>query len=310
MPSLPYVDAEAAASAVSWPDVVAALDRAVQSDLALDDAPARVAVHVSSGELLLMPAETSSALGVKVLGIAPDNPDRGLQRIQAVYLLMDRRTLAPIAVLDGPTLTELRTAGVSAFAATQLAEPTARRLVVFGTGPQARAHVSALRAVRPIETVAVVGRDPARVAALCAELGRTDDDVRPGTVSDVSDADVVVCATTARSPLFDGDALLPHACVLAVGSHEPDARELDAAVFARATRVVVEHRATALREAGDVILAIADGAIDSAALVELSELPLSQRAPGISIFKSVGMAWEDLVVADAIWQASQRAEVG
>ena len=310
MSSLPYLDAAAVASALSWRDVVAALGRGARSGSALDDAPARVAVPVSSGELLLMPAESSSAVGVKVLGVAPGNPGRGVPRVQAVYLLMDRLTLAPVAAVEGAALTEVRTAGLSALAVSQLAEPAARRLVVFGAGPQARGHVSALAAVRPIETVVIVGRDHSRVAALCADLRRADLDVRPGAARDVSDADIVACATTARTPLFDGDVLPPHACVVAVGTHEPDARELDAAVFGRAARVVVEHRATALREAGDVILALADGAIAADALVELGDLPQLPRASGISIFKSVGMAWADLAVTEAIWQATQATGLG
>jgi ornithine cyclodeaminase len=301
--SLPYLDAATVRGALSWPDIVAALERALRSGLQLDSAPARTAVQVAHGELLLMPAETPQALGVKILGVAPDNPGRGLPRVQAVYLLLDPSTLAPVAVLDGTALTELRTAGVSALAVTRLASDDARRLLVFGTGPQARAHISALCAVRPIESVRVVGRDPGRVDALCSELAGDDAQVRPGAATDVRDADIVVCATTARRPLFDGATVSASACVVAVGSHEPDARELDETVFARAARVAVEHRATALREAGDVIIAVHSGAIRADALVELADVVGLSPPGGLAVFKSVGMGWQDLAVSDAIWAA-------
>ncbi|MGH3587822.1 MAG: hypothetical protein ACRDQ0_16020, partial [Pseudonocardia sp.] len=122
---------------------------------------------------------------------------------------------------------------------------------------------------------------------------------RTGTPADVADADLVVCATTARTPLFDGALLRPDATVVAVGSHEPDAAEVDATTVCGAT-VVVEARATALREAGDVIGPVRAGRLDPDALIELADLvrgtaPVPPSRP--RLFKSVGMAWEDLVLA-------------
>jgi ornithine cyclodeaminase len=133
-----------------------------------------------------------------------------------------------------------------------------------------------------------------------------------GAPGDVADADLVVCATTARTPLFDGSLVRDTACVVAVGSHEPDARELDAGLLGRGT-VVVEDRATALREAGDVVLAIAEGRLDDGALVGLAEVVAGAEGPSSAarprIFKSVGMSWQDLVVAGEVhrrWQGAQR----
>jgi ornithine cyclodeaminase len=165
---------------------------------------------------------------------------------------------------------------VSALAVDHLARPDARRLLVFGRGPQAEAHVHAISAVRPIEHVEVAGR---------------------GDVPDVAAADVIACCTTAREPLFDGARVADHVTVVAIGSHEPDARETDDALAHRAT-VVVESRMSALREAGDVIAA----GLAADDLITLGELVRGERSPaqGPRLFKSTGMAWEDAVVAAAV----------
>jgi ornithine cyclodeaminase len=157
----------------------------------------------------------------------------------------------------------------------RLAAPGARSLLVVGRGPQGRAHAEAIPAVVPtIEQVEVVGRDVDGV--------------------DVGAFDVIACCTTAREPLFDGAAVRDDAVVVAIGSHEPDARELDAALMRRAT-VVVESRASALREAGDVLLAGLGGG-DVRTLAE--DVGVDRGRP--RVFKSTGMAWEDAVVASAV----------
>ncbi len=306
---LPYLDALSLSRVLSWSEVIDALALALGSMTSDDRRVSRVGVPVGAGELLLMPSETASAVGVKVVGVAPSNPAQGLPRIQGVFILMDSRTLTPIALMDGTALTNIRTPGLSALAVRALGSIDAKRLVVFGSGPQARGHIAAMCSVRPIESVRIVARDPVGVAALIGELDGADLDARAGTPADVADADIVVCATTARTSVFNGSLLDDHACVVAVGSHEPDARELDDTVFRRASRVVVEDRETALREAGDVIQAIAAGAIDADSLIGLRSVLASPPATyGISVFKSVGMAWQDLAVAEAIWAAASRAD--
>jgi ornithine cyclodeaminase len=158
--------------------------------------------------------------------------------------------------------------------------------VVFGTGPQARAHEQALRTVLPIEHVDVVGRggDPSAV---------------------VRDADVVCCCTTARDPVFDSRLLKDDATVIAVGSHEPDARELDERLMRRAT-VVVESHATALTEAGDVIQAgLGEGDLITIDALVRGEADVPDGGP--RVFKSAGMSWEDLVVAAALWESRPAA---
>ncbi|WP_409465460.1 ornithine cyclodeaminase family protein [Amycolatopsis sp. GA6-003] len=282
------------------PQAVAALRAALTGGLDPDQDPPRSVVPVPAGQLLLMPAFWDRYAGVKVASVAPDNPAQGLPRIQGHYLLLDGPTLTPMALLDGVALTSVRTAAVSAVAADLLAVPDAERLVVFGTGPQAESHIEALRAVRPVRDVVVVGRNPERTQAFAAQYPFA----RPGTADDVSSADLIACCTSSRTPVFDGAKVPEHATVVAVGSHERDAREVDDVLIGRST-VVVEGIAAATRESGEVVQAMESGALASEDLVSLAALAQGFAVPsGPRLFKSVGMAWEDLVVAAAVYEAS------
>lgn len=292
--TLPFISAAELAERVGVLDAIRAIQGALREgfDPALDTP--RGSVPLEHGEFLIMPSGGAEFAGVKVLTVAPGNPARGLERIQGVYVLFDAVTLAPVALLEGAALTGLRTPAVSAAAADILAPPRVEHLVVFGSGPQALGHVAALRAVRDVGRVTIVGRDAVRAEAAAAVAGAS-----VGGPSAVSDADVIVCATTAREPVFDSRLVRDDVCVIAVGSHEPDAREVDAHVLSRAL-VAVEDRVTALREAGDVVLAIGEGALDPDALVSLRELVRGEVEVDRSrprLFKSVGMSWQDLVIA-------------
>ena len=290
-----YLDA-AAVAALGPAAAIDALTAALRAGLDPATDPARIAVGLANGQFLLMPAGSPSAAGVKVVTVAPGNPARGLPRIQAAYLLFDPETLALRAVLDGTALTLLRTPAVAVAAALPRLPDRPLRVAVVGAGPQAAAHVATLAAVRPLSTVTHLVRDPSRgpegavllgSALAAAALGR---------------ADVVVCVTSARTPLFDSAVLRADAVVLAVGSHEPDARELDAALLGGAT-VVVEDVATALREAGDVVLAVAEGALTADDLVPMRDVvtgAVTLPADRPLVVKTVGMSWQDLVVADAV----------
>jgi ornithine cyclodeaminase/alanine dehydrogenase-like protein (mu-crystallin family) len=286
--SLPFLDPGAvsvSAAADALEAALAGLDPEVQ--------PARTIVPAGAGELLVMPAAVGPVAAVKLVSVGPSEP-----RIQGVCVLFDAATLAPAALVDGIALTNLRTPAVSLVAVRRLAAPDARRLVVFGRGPQARAHADALRAI--------IGRGPQ--AGAHAEAPESDDVVLLGRDDPrrdelVAAADVICCCTTAREPLFDGSLVADHACVVAIGSHEPAARETDDRLAARAT-VVVESRASALREAGDVIGAVESGALAADELVTLRELVGgAEIPPGPRLFKSTGMAWEDAVVAGALYGA-------
>jgi ornithine cyclodeaminase len=299
--ALPYLDAATVREHVSMARAVDTIETALREDAGVTGATDRDVVDVPAGQLLLMPAASATWAGVKVASVAPHNPARGLPRIQGVYLLLDGASLSPVALLDGAALTTLRTPAVSAVAARYLADPAASRLVVFGTGPQAWGHVEALSVVRPIREVAVVARDSDRTGAFvsrCRDSGLRAWAAKP---EEVRDAEIVACCTTARAPLFPSDWLPGRACVLAVGSHEPDTREVDGDLVRRAT-VVVETRQAALREAGDILVPMHRGEIDRPELTGLADVVRSRAPVDLArprLFKSVGMAWEDLAVAAA-----------
>jgi ornithine cyclodeaminase len=249
-----------------------ALEAALLAGLDPEADPPRSSIRVGSGELLVMPSATARHATVKLVTVGGD------PRVQGVCVVFDAHTLAPAGVIDGVELTNLRTPAVSLVAARRLARADARRLVVFGRGPQGTAHADALAAIRPVDEVTVFGRD-----------ARADEiDVA------IAGADVICCATTAREPLFDGARVRDDALVITIGSHEPDAREVDDQLVRRAT-VVVESRASALREAGDVIAA----GLKGDQLVTLAELVGGADIPDDRprLFKSTGMSWEDAVVA-------------
>ncbi|MFJ6796834.1 ornithine cyclodeaminase family protein [Streptomyces sp. NPDC091268] len=288
-----------------------ALADALRAGLDPEACPQRSSLSVpGGGELLLMPAATAAYAGVKVAGVAPGNPARGLPRITGSYLLLDGPTLRPLALLDGAALTALRTPAVSALALRYLA-PVGRplRLVLFGSGPQAYGHLEALAQVRPLAQAVVVGRRPEGARKLAEHARTLGIEARAGVAEEVADADLVVCCTTARQPLFDGRLVAPGATVVAVGSHEPDARETDTALVRRAA-VYVESRTAALREAGDLLVPEAEGAFGAGHINgTLADLVSGRVAGGGAascpqLFKSVGMAWEDLAVAVAMYAAA------
>jgi alanine dehydrogenase len=283
--------------------------------------PVRTAVRVSDppGVFLLMPCAMteSRALGTKLVSVYPDNPARGLPTIGALYVLSDYETGFPLAVMDATFITALRTAAASAVATRFLAHEDARTLGIFGTGVQAEFHAIAIPSVRPIDRVVVWGRSRDRAEDFVARMrGRAPTRLEPGESPEaVAGADVVVTGTTATQPLFPGDVVQPGAHVNGVGSHTPAARELDAVLVGR-SRVVVDTYEAAFAEAGDLLLAIDEGQIDRQHVTaEIGEVILGQK-PGrqgpdeITLFKSCGVAFEDVVTARLAADRARQAGLG
>ncbi|MFD5866809.1 ornithine cyclodeaminase family protein [Agromyces sp. NPDC127015] len=295
------LDAAALRARIDMPRAVRALQAALRAGFDPDDDPPRSIVDVRHGQLLLMPADLGRYAGQKLATVAPSNPARGLERIQAVYVVLDAESLTPVALLDGTELTSLRTPAMSAAMLDLVAEPEATSLVVFGTGPQGIRHVEAMRAIRPIERVRFIGRDRAKALRAVAECAASGLDIAVGDAGDVAEADLVVCATTAREPLFDADLVRDRAALVAVGSHERGVRELPGELLGRA-QVIVETDRVARTEAGDVIMAFDEGHLSPADIV-----PMARIATGVvevahdrpRVVKTCGMGWQDLAVAQA-----------
>ncbi|WP_367402176.1 MerR family transcriptional regulator [Kocuria marina] len=196
------------------------LEATLRSGFRPEDDPARSNVPAGEGHLLLMPSVIGDWAGIKVASVSPGNPERDLPRIQATYMLMDSATLSLRALLEGNVLTTLRTPAISAVATDYLAPKEATKLVVFGTGPQALAHIAAFAEIRSFTEVVVCGRTPRKVDAAVDYARTLGLAARSGDASEVRDADVVVCTTSAAEPLFDGALVPDTACVVAMGSHE------------------------------------------------------------------------------------------
>jgi ornithine cyclodeaminase/alanine dehydrogenase-like protein (mu-crystallin family) len=302
--------AEEVHAALPWVPLVEALSAAFKAGA---DVPVRHA-HAMGGEdvLLLMPAWNPSVLGTKIVTVMPGNAARGIGTVQAIYLLLDRASGEPLALLDGEALTLRRTAATSALAARHLARPDASRLLVVGTGRlaewMARAHV----ALQPgLTQVLVWGRRPQAAAALVERLTRCDE-MAFADVTAVDDlkaalarSDVVTCATTSTEPVVPGAWLHAGMHLDLVGGFKPTMREVDDAAVSRA-RVVVDTYAGALKEAGELVGAIERGVITrDHVTAELADIVRGDR-PGrtskahLTLFKSVGTALEDLAAAELV----------
>jgi ornithine cyclodeaminase len=255
--------------------------------------------------LALMPAwRSDGALGVKVTTIVPGNAARNLSSVMPIYILFDSLTGAPSAVMDGRMITLHRTAATSALAATYLAREDSRRLLMVGTGALAPHLVRAHCAVRRIDEVLVWGRRPAKAEELVAGLGPMKPRVIAVTDLEAAarSADIISCATLSDAPLVFGKWLKPGTHVDLVGSFTPTMREVDDEAV-RTARVYADKREAALVEPGDITQPIANGAITPDHIVGdlfgLARDTVKGRrdANEITIFKSVGLALEDLVAA-------------
>ena len=259
--------------------------------------PVRSVIKVDppGGFLGLMPAHTADGLGLKAVTFYPSNAERGIPTHMATIFLMDPETGTPLAIMDGRLITEMRTAAVSAAATKLLASPDAKILAILGSGVQARSHVEALRLVRKFEEIRVWSPTREHAERFAREIGAiatsADDAVRG--------ADVVVTTTNSKMPVLKGSWLKPGSHVNAIGACRPDWRELDDEAMSNV--VFVDSREGAIKESGDVILS---GAEIYAELGEALAGKVPPRASETTIFKSLGMAVEDIAAATLVYRAA------
>jgi ornithine cyclodeaminase/alanine dehydrogenase-like protein (mu-crystallin family) len=258
--------------------------------------PVRSVINVDppGGFLGLMPALTPEGLGLKAVTFYPSNAELGIPTHMATIFLVDPRTGRPLAIMDGRLITEMRTAAVSAAATKLLAVPDSKILAILGSGVQARSHVEALRLVRRFEEVRVWSPTKAHARQLSEEIGGTAVSAEEA----VRGADVVVTVTNSKTPVLKGSWLKPGCHVNAIGACRPDWRELDDE--AMANTVFVDSREGALKESGDLILSRAK------IYTELGKAltgKILSHADETTIFKSLGMAVEDIAAATLVYRS-------
>ncbi len=265
----------------------------------------------NAGISLFLPAYVDSddpaeqALTIKAVSLFDHNQSRGLARTQAAVLVLDPATGCPVAVLEGATLTGIRTAAASGAATDLLAREDSRKLAVFGAGVQARTHIEAVCAVREIEDIAVYGLTAAKVDRLvdemrCRVTGRLHSASSPQEAA--RDADIICATTTSSTPIFSDADIRTGTHINAVGSYKPVNREVPAETVVR-SRVVVDSREAAWEEAGDLIQPLEAGQITRDHIhAELGEIVFGEKAgrmssEQITFFKSVGIAVQDAFAA-------------
>jgi thiomorpholine-carboxylate dehydrogenase len=261
--------------------------------------PVRSVIKVDppGGFLGLMPALTPDGLGLKAVTFYPSNTERGIPTHMATIFLVDPQTGMPLAIMDGRLITEMRTAAVSAAVTKLLASPDANILAILGSGVQARSHAEALGLVRQFEQVRVWSPTQEHAKQFAEEIGATAVSAEQA----VRGADVVVTVTNSKTPVVKGSWLKPGCHVNAVGACRPDWRELDDEAMSNV--VFVDSREGAMKESGDVILS---GTKIYAELGEAFARKIPSRANETTIFKSLGMAVEDIAAAMLVYLSATR----
>ena len=305
---LVYLSGPGLAELVSLDECVEVLERSLREGSVDPEADSpRLFSDLRAGEFLLMPTDLGSYSGVKVVTVAPGNPATGYPKIQGVYALFDAEHLRPLLLMDAAELTLLRTPATTALAVRHMVAAgrngSTHRLAVIGTGPQAVRHVQAITAAIEVEEVVIIGRRPSSAEAVVETLHAEPYRVRGGDQGDLLHSDVIVCATSSSVPVLDDAHVGPDTVVCAVGAHGLNRREIPAALTLRSD-VVVEGRASAMREAGNLIPARSPEEWSQQPLSNLAELVAGKfvRRPGHpALYSGVGMAWEDIVVAGQIY---------
>ena len=304
-------------------DLIQAMETALARFSAGDvQQPVRTVLSVGAQKAYfgVMPAYVAEPpqMGAKLVTVFGQNLAKGLPSHLATILLFDPETGALMAVMDGRYITEARTAAVSAVSAKALARPDARRLAILGTGVQARSHLEALVEVRALADVRVWSPQARSRDRFVADMaGRVAAPVRACASAEeaVRDADIVVLVTSSPTPVIDDAWVAAGAHVISVGACRPDQREMAPALVARG-RLVVDSRAAALVESGDVVQGIREGRFaESHVAGELGDVLLGRitgrrHADEVTIFKSLGMAVEDVAAADLVYRRAEDTGAG
>jgi len=290
------------------------------------DAPMRTRLPIPAHDALslIMPAyvqnQTSEALAVKVVSLFPQNPSRGLAYIQAAVLVLEADTGRALALLEGSSLTAIRTGAASGAAIDLLARKDSAVVAIFGAGVQGRTQLEAACAARTIRTAYIFDSNPGKAKAFAKEMAgfhSIPNDVRVAETAREAceNADIICAATTSKTPVFEDKDVKPGTHVSAVGSYTPDMQEIPAETVLRA-KVVVDARTASLEEAGDIIQPLRAGLFDESHIhAELGEIILGRKTGRqsdneITFFKSVGIAVQDAVAAQVAIENARKMKLG
>ncbi|HEX2696732.1 MAG TPA: NAD(P)-binding domain-containing protein [Anaerolineales bacterium] len=285
---------------------------------------ARLPIPAHDALSLIMPAyvqtQNNEALAVKAVSLFPQNPSRGLAYIQAAVLLLDSESGRALALLEGSTLTAIRTGAAGGASVDLLSRKESRTVAIFGAGVQGRTQLEAACAVRKIEKVFIFDPNPEKARAFANEMaGQSfipkDIQVAKTAQEAAENADIVCTATTSSTPVFEDKNIKPGTHIAAVGSYTPDMQEIPAETLLRA-KVVIDSRAASLEEAGDLIQPLRAGVFDQSHVhAELGEIALGRKSgretqDEITYFKSVGIAAQDAVAAQIAFKNAEKMKIG
>ena len=261
----------------------------------------RTGGKVTNGDFLLMPSNSPTAFGIKLIAIPGEDADPSIPSVNGIYVLFDGSTMQPTATIDGIALTNLRTPAVSLAAVSHLIAESSKPLnvVIVGVGAQGRSHAKTVKSicedVRDTNITFISRTQP-------EDLNNWVEAGSENAANAVKNAELILTTTTSTQPVINNEDVRDDAIIVAVGSHTPDARELPGELMARA-QVIMEEEGAAFREAGDIVLAVDEGSLDKDSILTFAEVvrgeaQLNRESP--VVFKLTGMPWEDLVLAEAI----------
>jgi thiomorpholine-carboxylate dehydrogenase len=297
-----YISEQEVRAALTYDALIPAIRQAlIDYSVGLVNQPPRTILRAGNQEgprngwFAVMPVVAGDVMAIKTVTFYPGNAELGLPTHMAMIELLSRATGEPLAVMDGRLITEMRTAAVSAVALQTLASPAVKSLGILGSGVQAHSHIEALKLVRPeLNDIRIWSRTAVHAERLAAQTGS-----RAVAIEEAAGADVVLTVTASPVPVLEGRWLAHHALVLAVGAVGAQLRELDDQAMQEAC-VVAESRQAVERESGDVLLSRARV---EAEIGEILSGKVAVPAGRRIVFKSVGMAIEDLIAARLVWQA-------
>ncbi len=304
---LPFYSADDVQSSVSMIDAIEAMKEAftaLSSGTAI--VPTRLSLDVSDQHALhlSMPAYITGGkyITVKLVNVHYDNPQMGLPLVNGIIVVMDAECGEPIALVEGKSVTALRTGAGSGLATKLLSRKESKKAVIFGAGDQAKTQIEAISCVRELESIKVIDPLEEKVLAFCKEL---DPLVQPGSLQDLDNADIICTVTTQEKPLFDYNQIKAGAHINAIGSHKPDTRELPTALIQNA-KVYIDHLLASKVESGNILIPISEGVYNwnkiAGELGQLVDEKINGRSTesDITVFNSIGNAAQDLVIAEMV----------